>query len=256
MSSNSQNSMPIVAAICPADRQCVKNGTDVLKLVEDFCSVAGSLTAGTASSAFQTQDTTGAQALQLAQQNATAIQTILSAMADVRFATNYAPVPPAISTDSEAAISWERPLKSTNYLVDVTFLASTTASLSSAFNWWVVQGSQTTTGCVIHFENAPAKTVGLQFAWTVSAPPNAVSVGPTISGFNPTSGAVGATVTVYGSGFTGTTEVDFNGASASYTVVSDTVLTATVPAGATTGAISIQTGSGVVVSTSSFTVTP
>ena len=255
MANNSQNSMPIVAQNCPSDRQCIKNGTDVLKLVEDFCNVGS--TAPNSGASFSTQDSTGAQALQLAQQNTAAIQSIFSKLPQVRFATNFAPVPPAVSGVSSAGISWTEPLSTNNYIVDLSFQGpDSNASISAAFNWWIVKGSQTTTGCTIHFDTAPAKSVGMTFAWAVTAPPNAVSSGPTISGFNPTSAAVGASVTIYGGGFTGATEVDFNGTSASFTVVSDTVITATVPVGATTGAISVQTGSGIVVSTSSFTVTP
>jgi len=46
---------------------------------------------------------------------------------------------------------------------------------------------------------------------------------------------VGKTVEILGQGFTGTTKVSFNGVSAPFTNVSDTYMTATVPAGATTG---------------------
>jgi hypothetical protein len=253
MAGNSQNSMPIVAATCPSDRQCVRNGTDVLNLVQDFCSVGG--TAGNSGSSLPTQDSTGAQALQIAQQNTAAIQGVLAKLPDTRFATNFAPVPPAVSGVSTAGISWTVPLGTTNYIVHLSFQGpDSNAAISAAFNWWVVQGSQTTTGCTIHFDSAPAKSVGLTFAWAVTAPPNAIASGPTFAGVNPTHAAVGSSVTIYGSGFTGATEVDFNSTPASFTVVSDTVITATVPTGATTGAITIQTGSGSVISTSSFAI--
>ncbi|HEY6370747.1 MAG TPA: choice-of-anchor tandem repeat GloVer-containing protein, partial [Candidatus Sulfotelmatobacter sp.] len=53
------------------------------------------------------------------------------------------------------------------------------------------------------------------------------------------SGTVGSTVEILGQGFTGTTKVSFHGASASFKVVSDTYLTATVPAGAATGTVTV-----------------
>jgi hypothetical protein len=80
-------------------------------------------------------------------------------------------------------------------------------------------------------------------------------VRPKITGFSPTSGPVGATVTIVGSGFTGATGVRFNGTSAVFTVVSSTRITATVPAGATNGRIGVLTPGGSVLSASSFTVT-
>jgi hypothetical protein len=57
---------------------------------------------------------------------------------------------------------------------------------------------------------------------------------PTVSGVSPSAGptAGGTSVTVTGTGFTGATAVDFGSAPASFTVTSDTSLTATDPAGA------------------------
>ena len=83
------------------------------------------------------------------------------------------------------------------------------------------------------------------------------SVAPAITSFSPTTGAVGGTVTLTGSGFTGATAVTFNGVAAtSFTVVSDHEITVTVPGGATTGAIAVTTPSGTGRSTTSFTVVP
>jgi hypothetical protein len=84
-------------------------------------------------------------------------------------------------------------------------------------------------------------------SFTVLAP-------PTIAGFSPSSGPVGASVTVTGTAFTGATAVTFNGVSASFTVDSATQVTATVPAGATTGPIGVTTPGGTATSVSSFTV--
>jgi hypothetical protein len=88
-------------------------------------------------------------------------------------------------------------------------------------------------------------------AFTVTAQP-----APAISGFSPTSGTVGTTVTISGSGFTGATGVAFNGvAASSFTVNSDSQITATVPAAAASGPISVSGPGGTVTSSSSFTVT-
>jgi uncharacterized repeat protein (TIGR03803 family) len=57
----------------------------------------------------------------------------------------------------------------------------------------------------------------------------------------PIAAAVGARVIVLGNGLTGTTSVTFNGTAATFTVVSDTEITATVPAGATTGTVQVTT---------------
>jgi hypothetical protein len=79
---------------------------------------------------------------------------------------------------------------------------------------------------------------------------------PTVTSFTPQAGAAGGTVTVTGSGFTSVTDVSFNGHAAAFSISSDTQIVATVPAGATTGPITVTNPAGVVTSASSFTVIP
>jgi uncharacterized repeat protein (TIGR03803 family) len=69
-------------------------------------------------------------------------------------------------------------------------------------------------------------------------------------------GKVGKTAQILGSSLTGTTSVTFNGVAAmKFSVVSDTYLTAVVPAGATTGAVVVATPAGDLTSNVSFTIT-
>ena len=82
-------------------------------------------------------------------------------------------------------------------------------------------------------------------------------VAPVIQTFNPTSGMVGDSITIAGSGLVQTTSVMFGGvASTSVTVNSDSQVTAVVPIGAKTGTIHIVTPGGTAISPSVFTVTP
>ena len=69
-------------------------------------------------------------------------------------------------------------------------------------------------------------------------------------------GKVGASVGIFGQGFTGTTAVLFNGTSTTFNVVSDTYLTSTVPNGATTGPVKVTTPSNTLASNRAFRVTP
>jgi hypothetical protein len=93
----------------------------------------------------------------------------------------------------------------------------------------------------------PSGTGSSSDVFTVTSPP------PTVSSFTPTSGPVGTSVSIAGSGFTGASSVTFNGA-ASYTVNSPASITATVPSGATTGPIAVTTPYGTGTSAGSFTV--
>jgi len=79
----------------------------------------------------------------------------------------------------------------------------------------------------------------------------------TVTSFTPTSGPVGTGVILTGTGFTGATTIAFNGTLATtFTVVSPTHITTTVPVGATTGTIAVTAPGGTATSATSFTVTP
>jgi len=80
---------------------------------------------------------------------------------------------------------------------------------------------------------------------------------PVLSSFNPTSGGVGASVVIQGANLTGATTVSFNNvASANFTPNSPSQITATVPAGATTGLIRVTTPLGTGASANNFVVIP
>jgi uncharacterized repeat protein (TIGR03803 family) len=69
-------------------------------------------------------------------------------------------------------------------------------------------------------------------------------------------GEEGSTVEILGQGLIGTTEVSFNGTSAQFDALANTYLTATVPAGATLGPITVTTPSGKLVTKNAFRVLP
>jgi len=91
-----------------------------------------------------------------------------------------------------------------------------------------------------------------KFTVTSAPPPSA----PTITSFDPTSGPVGTSVTVTGTGFTGATSVSFGAfAATSYTVDSDTQITAVVPSGFAHAPIKVTTAGGTAKSDTNFKVT-
>lgn len=82
-----------------------------------------------------------------------------------------------------------------------------------------------------------------------------VGLGPFVKTIQ-TSGAVGASVTILGTSLTGATSVTFNGTSATFSVVSSSEITTTVPAGATTGVVKVFTPSHTLASNTVFRVLP
>jgi uncharacterized repeat protein (TIGR01451 family) len=103
------------------------------------------------------------------------------------------------------------------------------------------------------------------FSFLTALPPNLATVlrnkvdgqnppAPAITGFSPASGPLNGSVTITGTNLVFATNVTFNGTSAAFTIGSTTQIVATVPAGATSGLIQVQTLGGTATSSSSFTV--
>jgi uncharacterized repeat protein (TIGR03803 family) len=72
----------------------------------------------------------------------------------------------------------------------------------------------------------------------------------------PLSGKVGAPVVILGNNLSGTTAVSFNGTQATFVVVSGSQIKATVPAGATSGTVTVSTAHGALSSNQIFQVRP
>lgn len=70
----------------------------------------------------------------------------------------------------------------------------------------------------------------------------------------PTAAKVGAHIIILGNNLAGSTAVSFNGVAASFTVASNSEITATVPTGATTGTITVTTSTGTLNSNPAFQI--
>jgi hypothetical protein len=78
---------------------------------------------------------------------------------------------------------------------------------------------------------------------------------PRLTGFGAPSGSDDDAVTLVGTGLTGAAVVKFGTVSAAFTVVSDTEITAIVPAAAVTGRVSVTTPGGTALSPTDFVIT-
>ena len=80
-----------------------------------------------------------------------------------------------------------------------------------------------------------------------------VGLGPFVE-TQPTCAKAGAAVKILGTNLTGATGVSFNGAAATFKVVSSSEITTTVPTGATTGKVKVTTPHGTLFSNKIFRV--
>jgi uncharacterized repeat protein (TIGR03803 family) len=89
-------------------------------------------------------------------------------------------------------------------------------------------------------------TCGTVFSLSIGLPPFVET--------QPTAAKVGTTVKILGTNLTGATSVNFNGKAGTFTVVSSSEITTTVPAGATTGEVQVVTPGGTLSSNVLFRV--
>jgi uncharacterized repeat protein (TIGR03803 family) len=106
------------------------------------------------------------------------------------------------------------------------------------------------TNGILYSDNAIAGSADRGYFFSMN-----VGLAPFVS-FLPAARAVGGVVEILGQGFTGASGVSFNGTAATFTVESDTYLTATVPAGASTGSIIVTEPGGTLTSNKTFRVVP
>jgi hypothetical protein len=146
-----------------------------------------------------------------------------------------------------------------------TFTVSATSSGGALSYQWKKDGanvgtnsSSYTTPATVPADNGAQFTVAVTDSngTTTSNPATlTVLVPPTVTSFSPLAGPTGTSVTLTGTGFGGITTVRFNGTLATFTAGTSTSMSTVVPAGATSGPISVTNSAGSTgTSAASFTV--
>ncbi len=160
-------------------------------------------------------------------------------------------VPGATGYQIWSAPGWPNPIPNPPFLTLTQFSGSPLATVGAVTKDTVtgLPGSTTSEYAIVPLVNGVPKDVQNQL---VHATTGASPV--TITSFTPKSGAVGAKVTIKGSGLTAAT-VTFNGVKAKVSSDTATQVVVKVPAGATTGPIKVQTSKGAAVTSTNFTVT-
>jgi len=157
MPTNTQQLAGLVAQPVPPDRECVRNGTEILQLVQDFMQVLVNVFQSGGST-----DSVAQQALELAGVALATAQQALAATPNRRSSGEPIAVPVG---DSALAITWSPALPDTNYSVDVTFYGPNIA-VAVFYAFRVVDGTRTVNSCQLRLDNVPANT---KIAWEVTA---------------------------------------------------------------------------------------
>ncbi|HYW28580.1 MAG TPA: IPT/TIG domain-containing protein, partial [Gaiellales bacterium] len=120
-----------------------------------------------------------------------------------------------------------------------------------------IDGSGSCTGATCTASDPGPHTVtATDGALTTTAQLDVASASPVVTGLTPMPGHVGDTVTITGTDLDLVSSIEFNGSRAAFTVASPGQISATVPVGATDGAVSVTALGGVSQQAGSFTVQP
>jgi DNA/RNA endonuclease G (NUC1) len=127
-----------------------------------------------------------------------------------------------------------------------------TSTVTTPWQQYITTTRQIELETGFNFFNAVPPTIASAYRARIDGLTNAPA--PSISSFSPISGLVNSSVTITGTNFNSASIVSFNVTDAVFLVDSTTQITATVPAGATAGPITITTPGGTAISATDFTV--
>ena len=165
------------------------------------------------------------------------------------FITGFSPV--AAQIGSQVVVEGFNFLEVTN----VAF-TSATGGFTNASVVAIVSATQLRGTVPVGATNGPLRVISPSGTNITSSNLTVFALAPVLTSFTPTNGLPGASVTLEGANFLGATNVSFNGLAASFSLTADTQITATVPAAATTGPISVTTPGGSVTSSVPFYLAP
>ena len=134
--------------------------------------------------------------------------------------------------------------------VIATSIPNVTNGLNSAWETYVTSPRQIELDTGFTFFTALPTNIATVFRAKIDG-----DAAPSITSFSPTNGSAGTTVTLTGKNLTNASTVWFNGRYAAFLVWSASQITALVPAGATSGQISVVASGGLATSAANFTVT-
>lgn len=151
MPTNTEITQSIVAGSVPPDRNCPKNGQDVVNLVQDFCSINAGTSSGDTTNP---GDSIAEQALNTANTALAGVQALQAQQKEVRSSGLIA----ITNGDSNFAYSFTPPMPSTDFDISVTYYAGAAGFSGTFYQWSVLESSLSVNGFNIIFNNTPSNT--------------------------------------------------------------------------------------------------
>jgi len=151
MPTNTEIITSLVAGTVPPDRNCPKNGNDVVQLIQDFVSVQSGTSSGDGGNP---GDSVAEQALNTANTALAAVQELEAAQKQVR-TSGIITVP---SGDSNFGFVFAPPMPSTDYDIDVAIYAGAVGFVATFYGWRILESSLTVNGFNVIFDNLPANS--------------------------------------------------------------------------------------------------
>lgn len=151
MPTNTEITASIVAGTVPPDRNCPKNGQDVVNLVQDFCSIQSSTSSGDTGSP---NDSVAEQALNTANTALAGVQQLQAEQKQV-VSSGLTSIP---SGDSNFVYTFTPAMPDTNYNIQITYYAGAAGFASTFYGARVLESSLAANGFNILFDNTPANT--------------------------------------------------------------------------------------------------
>jgi hypothetical protein len=160
MAQNETITLALEAQPVPEDRQCVRDGSEIVKLVQDYVQVIGDGNAQPGQ-IFPSAVAIAEKALSTAEEALADVTELSEKVPERRTSGGLVTIPLG---DSTFGLSWTPAMPSTSYEVRVVFYGAAT-SASDTFCYRVIDGSQTTTSCQIRLLNITANTT--KISWVV-----------------------------------------------------------------------------------------
>lgn len=151
MPTNTEIISSIVAGTVPPDRNCPKDGNDVVQLVQDFCSIQTGTSSGDGTNP---NDSVAEQALNTANTALAGVQALQAQQKQVQ-SSGLIPIP---SGDSNMPFTFTPPMPSTDFDIFLTFYAGASGFASTFYGWRILESSVTVNGFTVILDNIPANT--------------------------------------------------------------------------------------------------